>query len=244
MSSEPPTTESPSTFRYVLGFLAVGVAWGFTTPFMRRAALNYTPKSRPILQDKSISAFQRTLLGIWYSIVDLLSRPNYLIPLALNLSGSVWFFLLVGQAGMFIGGSWHSLQRPRLMHCCACRERKMQLLIRDCRAEFVRSNHKFLRLFVHCVGGMVGGGKDHHQRYAPILAVYPLRQFLRSNMTNPCRNLARYDAGARRYRTMCPIETQRRLTVKCSIYSTKKTEATSITSPFSKWIHQRYSSSF
>lgn len=28
----------------------------------------------------------------------MLKRPNYAIPLAINLTGSVWFFLLIGKA--------------------------------------------------------------------------------------------------------------------------------------------------
>jgi Putative transmembrane family 234 len=30
--------------------------------------------------------------------VDLLRSPNYAIPLLINLTGSVWFFLLIGKA--------------------------------------------------------------------------------------------------------------------------------------------------
>ena len=34
--------------------------------------------------------------------VDLLRNPRYAVPLLINLSGSVWFFLLIGQAGTFM----------------------------------------------------------------------------------------------------------------------------------------------
>lgn len=88
-----------SLFRYVLGFLAVGIAWGLTTPFMRRATLNYTPPSRPELEDANVSATRRKVLSVWYSVFDLVRRPGYFIPLLMNLSGSVWFFVIVGQAG-------------------------------------------------------------------------------------------------------------------------------------------------
>jgi len=38
MAVEIPTTTdpTPSVFRWTIGFLLVGMAWGFTTPFMRR----------------------------------------------------------------------------------------------------------------------------------------------------------------------------------------------------------------
>jgi len=31
--------------------------------------------------------------------VDLLRSPAYALPLVVNLTGSVWFFLLIGRAG-------------------------------------------------------------------------------------------------------------------------------------------------
>jgi hypothetical protein len=33
----------PSIFRWIIGFLMVGACWGLTTPFMRRAAMYYSP---------------------------------------------------------------------------------------------------------------------------------------------------------------------------------------------------------
>lgn len=100
MSKDTLDTSQPSLFNYLLGFLAVGVAWGFTTPFMRKAAMTSKPIPKPQLDDPNSSFLMRKVLGIWHAVYDLLARPAYSIPLLLNLSGSVWFFLLVGQAGM------------------------------------------------------------------------------------------------------------------------------------------------
>ena len=58
---------------------------------MRRAALNHQAPSHPILADEKVSWTKRQVLGLWYSVSDLLSRPSYSVPLLLNLSGSVWF---------------------------------------------------------------------------------------------------------------------------------------------------------
>ena len=33
-------------------------------------------------------------------VFDLLRSPRYCVPLVVNLTGSVWFFLLIGRAGM------------------------------------------------------------------------------------------------------------------------------------------------
>jgi hypothetical protein len=115
MASDTSATiePQPSIFRWIIGFLMVGACWGLTTPFMRRAAMyvpfsamfyrtnkyrNYTPPHRPSLADPSNSWLKKKALGIWYAAVGVLSRPAYAVPLLLNITGSVWFFILIGKA--------------------------------------------------------------------------------------------------------------------------------------------------
>ncbi|USP78510.1 uncharacterized protein yc1106_05784 [Curvularia clavata] len=88
----------PSIFRWILGFLMVGACWGLTTPFMRRALANYTPPERPALTDPNNSWLKKKVLGVLYAVIGALSRPAYTIPLLLNVTGSVWFFILIGKA--------------------------------------------------------------------------------------------------------------------------------------------------
>lgn len=169
-----PGEPAPSVLNYVLSFLLVGVAWGFTTPFIRRAAADFnarqekqqqsgtTPSDRgrlhtqspvePVLgsgeeeqellpqyeQDQEgdgenvrrrsgsrqrqeeqeentdntpapawmhSSSPQRSwlrakIISIFWTVVNLLRTPAYSIPLVINLTGSIWFFLLVGKHGM------------------------------------------------------------------------------------------------------------------------------------------------
>jgi hypothetical protein len=101
----PPPPSQPSLFNYTLGFLLVGIAWGFTTPFIRRAAVNYNapdPSTHPSIADPKRSWLSRKIaLGFW-TVAGLLRRPEYAVPLLVNLTGSIWFFLLVGKAGTFI----------------------------------------------------------------------------------------------------------------------------------------------
>ncbi|EFX02762.1 integral membrane protein [Grosmannia clavigera kw1407] len=102
-SSLPPPSALPAqppVINYVIGFLLVGLAWGFTTPFLRRAARDHHPAPHPLLQRESIrsSAVRRRLYGAFFSVIDLLRNPRYAVPLLINLTGSVWFFLLIGQA--------------------------------------------------------------------------------------------------------------------------------------------------
>lgn len=95
-------TSSPSIWRWVLAFLLVGAAWGLTTPFMRRAAVARDQKPqppKPYLTDPSVPWIKRKAWSVIYAVVDLLRNPAYAIPLLLNITGSVWFFILVGQAG-------------------------------------------------------------------------------------------------------------------------------------------------
>ncbi|KAI1081242.1 integral membrane protein [Whalleya microplaca] len=99
MSSEEPTPQPPA-INYVVGFLLVGLAWGLTTPFIRRAAKDHNPPAHPLLarDDVKASWIKSKLYGAFFAVVDLLRNPRYAVPLLINLTGSVWFFLLIGQA--------------------------------------------------------------------------------------------------------------------------------------------------
>ncbi|EXJ88775.1 hypothetical protein A1O3_01839 [Capronia epimyces CBS 606.96] len=89
---------TPSPFNYALSFLLVGICWGFTTPFLRKAAVNYTAPSHPSITDPHRSWLSRQIAKAFYTVIGLLKSPAYAIPLVMNLTGSIWFFLLVGQA--------------------------------------------------------------------------------------------------------------------------------------------------
>lgn len=95
--------DKPPVFNYVLSFVLVGLAWGFTTPFIRRAARSHSPPAHPSLDSPAVrdSWVRRKLYGAFFAVADLLRNPRYAVPLLLNLTGSVWFFLLIGQAGEF-----------------------------------------------------------------------------------------------------------------------------------------------
>ncbi|KAJ5162142.1 hypothetical protein N7492_007534 [Penicillium capsulatum] len=155
---------APSVFNYVLSFLLVGVAWGFTTPFIRRAAADFNARQEkqttgtatrgrsqthsstsPALdgseeeqellpQDSDEGVRRRSgsrqrvdedaanegeeddipapawksqtsgqswirtkIVALFWTVVNLLRTPAYAVPLVINLTGSVWFFLLVGK---------------------------------------------------------------------------------------------------------------------------------------------------
>jgi len=94
-------SDNPSLFRYVLGFLLIGLAWGFTTPFIRAAARDHKPPPHPILDDPAVknSWIRNKVYGAFFGFLDLLRNPRYAVPLVINLTGSIWFFLLIGQAG-------------------------------------------------------------------------------------------------------------------------------------------------
>ncbi|AEO63633.1 uncharacterized protein THITE_2109168 [Thermothielavioides terrestris NRRL 8126] len=110
----PPSTPPPQppTLNIILSFLLVGLAWGFTTPFIRRAARDHqrrhhrSPSSshaehRLDSARQSKSRLARAVRRAAAAVLDLLINPRYAVPLVLNLTGSVWFFLLLGTAGTF-----------------------------------------------------------------------------------------------------------------------------------------------
>ena len=77
----------------------MGLSWGFTTPYIRRAAINYSSPSHPSVNDPANGWMKRKPLRAFFAVWDLLRCPTYMLPLVLNLTGSVWFFLLVGKTG-------------------------------------------------------------------------------------------------------------------------------------------------
>ncbi|KAK0720928.1 integral membrane protein [Lasiosphaeris hirsuta] len=98
---DTPTEEpQPGAFNYVIGFLMVGLAWGLTTPFIRRAARDHRPPPHPLLETPAVrdSWVRSRVYGAVFGVFDLLRNPRYAVPLLLNLTGSVWFFLLIGKA--------------------------------------------------------------------------------------------------------------------------------------------------
>ncbi|KAL2810397.1 hypothetical protein BJX63DRAFT_423111 [Aspergillus granulosus] len=145
-------SDQPPVFNYVLSFLLVGMAWGGTTPFIRRAAKDFqarqeahrepaqatelrdtqstendrngsdsesdedqplpspetfaeptttdtTPTPRPVWMNRSSSSswLRTKIVSIFWTVVNMLRTPAYSIPLVINLTGSIWFFLLVGK---------------------------------------------------------------------------------------------------------------------------------------------------
>ncbi|KAL4873356.1 hypothetical protein BDV12DRAFT_160905 [Aspergillus spectabilis] len=134
-------SEEPPVFNYILSFLLVGVAWGFTTPFIRRAASDFNARQEQQQQptelqptrstntdrtsddnesdsdedqplppsttapqpawmnsSSSSSSWLRTkAISIFWTVINLLRTPAYSVPLIINLTGSIWFFLLVGK---------------------------------------------------------------------------------------------------------------------------------------------------
>ncbi|KAK4121262.1 integral membrane protein [Parathielavia appendiculata] len=99
-STQQQQQTQPPLINFILSFLLVGLAWGLTTPFIRRAARDYRPAPHPLLSSESVqqSWWKRRVLGGAFAVADLLRNPRYAVPLVLNLTGSVWFFLLVGRA--------------------------------------------------------------------------------------------------------------------------------------------------
>ncbi|KAJ5154369.1 uncharacterized protein N7500_009808 [Penicillium coprophilum] len=197
--SSIPVEPEPSVFNYVLSFLLVGVAWGFTTPFIRRAAADFNARQEKRANESNPSGrrgrysedspetgftdageeqellsrnsdsgdeegvrrrstsssdanrkpktagadtgldseidgqsasrdtteareggaddeqddipspvwrrgtpakqswLRAKIVSIFWTVVNLLRTPAYAIPLVINLTGSIWFFLLVGK---------------------------------------------------------------------------------------------------------------------------------------------------
>lgn len=100
--SPSPSDPPPPLFNYILAVILVSLAWGLTTPFIRRGALSYNPRPHPSLgptpsPSSPLRYLRHYILKAAFTIYDLLKTPSYAVPLVINLTGSVWFFLLVGN---------------------------------------------------------------------------------------------------------------------------------------------------
>ena len=121
--------------------------------------------------------------------MDLLRSPSYAVPLVINLTGSVWFFLLIGKAGelrlfldlckgvgvgLFGGLELEGEGRVKFGGRRGWTGRKawrpgwflgalrLQLLIRTvCRVESHGTDHKFVGIPIYGVGRMVGRGEGY-----------------------------------------------------------------------------------
>lgn len=68
----------------------------------KRAAVSRDQKptpSRLATSDPNTPWLKRKISDTMSAVYDLLRNPAYSVPLLLNVTGSVWFFLLIGQAG-------------------------------------------------------------------------------------------------------------------------------------------------
>jgi len=131
--STPPAS-TPSLASFVLAYLLIGLAWGFTTPFIRRGARLHVPPPHPILSSPAVSGspWKGRVLGWMFGVWDLLRDWRYAMPLVLNLTGSVWFFLVVGKAGefcVFIGWFFLCLWRFRCLEGLRFKDWKLMLMI-------------------------------------------------------------------------------------------------------------------
>lgn len=90
-----------SNHRKVIGSSGVTVSNTQQTPFMRKAAVirDQQPKQQRPYLTSNAPWVKRKIWSILYAVMDLLRNPAYAVPLLLNVTGSVWFFLLIGQAG-------------------------------------------------------------------------------------------------------------------------------------------------
>ena len=176
------TDKSPNAFNWALGFLMVGIAWGFTTPFIRRGALHFHPPTHASLEridpesSKSNWVKYKIMSAVWMA-VDLLRTPAYAVPLVINLTGSIWFFLLVGKAGEL---DPCPISTQTNCFVCSLADNLMWLMpgFVDGRIESDGTDHELFSLLVYRTWRMVGRREGHNKRFdLPYLLAYLMASF-------------------------------------------------------------------
>ncbi|CAJ0766433.1 553_t:CDS:2, partial [Entrophospora sp. SA101] len=73
----------------IIGFLLVAICWGFTNPFIKKG-------SKGIENIKHDNWLKQTV----FEIIFLFTRWQYILPLLLNLSGSIVYYYTLGQSDL------------------------------------------------------------------------------------------------------------------------------------------------
>ncbi|KAJ1967853.1 hypothetical protein IWQ62_001592 [Dispira parvispora] len=73
-----------------VGFILVALCWGFTNPFIKRGTVGLENVPR---YDRW---WKQTLAETWF----LLTRWQYIVPLAINLSGSMVYYYTLGKSDL------------------------------------------------------------------------------------------------------------------------------------------------
>ncbi|KAJ3179846.1 hypothetical protein HDU87_002414 [Geranomyces variabilis] len=96
-STQPPVPAGapPVSSKNVLGFLLVAIAWGFTNPFIRRGSQGL---EKVTLAHRHSPWYKRQLAELRF----LLFRWQYIVPLAINLSGSALYYKTLGESDLSI----------------------------------------------------------------------------------------------------------------------------------------------
>ncbi|KAI9355444.1 hypothetical protein DFJ73DRAFT_825733 [Zopfochytrium polystomum] len=82
-----------SFLKDVGGLLAVAICWGLTNPFIKLGSKGVDRVNR---RHATSSWITRTLAEYWF----LLSKWQFTLPLAINLSGSAVYYYTLGQTNM------------------------------------------------------------------------------------------------------------------------------------------------
>ncbi|KAI8819882.1 uncharacterized protein EV422DRAFT_89925 [Fimicolochytrium jonesii] len=94
MTPDPPH-DPPTTLQNFLGFFLVALAWGFTNPFIKRGSAGLE-----LITQRHASSpwYLKRAAETWY----LVTRWQYVLPLAINLSGSVLYYKTLGESDLSI----------------------------------------------------------------------------------------------------------------------------------------------
>ena len=76
----------------VAGIFLVSIIWGVSNPFIKKGSEGIERV------DKSSNKLLNTLYEFWF----LFTRPSYVIPFAINMSGSVLFYFLLANQGLLL----------------------------------------------------------------------------------------------------------------------------------------------
>ncbi|CEI99743.1 hypothetical protein RMCBS344292_13824 [Rhizopus microsporus] len=85
------------SIRQLFGFILVAICWGSTNPLIKKGSAGLEKVSERYPQ----GGLQKWVAEIKY----LLTKWQYLVPLVINLSGSIVYYYTLGKSGLLLGES-------------------------------------------------------------------------------------------------------------------------------------------
>ena len=80
-----------------LAYIAVGILWGCSNPFIKHAQSTIDKSSGELSQAQETSQHSHIIMTVYEEIYSLITKPKLLLPFIINQSGSLVYYYLLSS---------------------------------------------------------------------------------------------------------------------------------------------------